>query len=547
MLKKQEILIPIALFGLAFLCYASIIPTYFLSDDFAFIGKIIRQGMFYTWGESSGGFLRPGTLLSYVADYWIWGLNPAGYHLTNILFHGLAAYAVFHICRHFLRKAQSSGPVLFSFLAACLFIALPCHSESVSWISGRTDVIAVALGLAATGCFLAVLEKRSLPHAILAVVLLVSALLTKESVIVLPLLWCAVFVHDWWSAKKAPPVQAGLLVMLSCLVLAGYFLLRKAVLGQFIGGYGTVHHLAIIQMRSVVNLLRYVFRTFMPALPLRFDILNDPHVLLAVVLAAGVLAAVLVFLWRRELHWPLVVLLVLCYLGSLVPVITFRVQICDTQAERFLYLPSAFACILAAYVAAAGIRSPRAWAAALSCFIAVEAVALNQVNKRWITASHLTRQIAAEVAQADPARTVVLNVPDNFRGAYVFRNGLSDAATVFTANQAHVPYRVICGHNLNSVAETVEACSDGASITLSLPPGISFEEVHDVGLDVRATSNSLVVSEGLMTGAGTLSFLSFKTANSVPMFRKLGWNRQADTGRQDPEGSPHVPSLSAAK
>lgn len=137
---KRETLIPFALVGFAIVCYARIIPTYFLSDDFALIGRVVREGMFTMWGTSHGGFLRPGTILSYAIDHRLYGLNPSGYHLTNILFHGMSAYALFLVSRHYFRRARSAKPQLASGLTACLFIAWPCHSESVSWISGRTDV-----------------------------------------------------------------------------------------------------------------------------------------------------------------------------------------------------------------------------------------------------------------------------------------------------------------------------------------------------------------------------------------------------------------------
>jgi len=525
----REFLISLGLLGFAFLCYASVLPTYFVSDDFWFIGRVARQGMFYSWCESTGGFLRPGTVLAYVTDYRVWGLNPIGYHLTNILFHGLAAYAVFLVTRHLCRTLQSPDPVRVPLLAACLFIALPCHSESVTWIAGRTDVMAVALGLGATACFLHSLNARAPFLAGLALVLFAAALLTKECVIVLPAVWCALFVHEWWAKKQRPSGYSVTLVGSSLLLLAGYFILRKELLGQFLGGYGTDKHLSIMHLSSLENIGRYVLRTFLPALPLR---LYGAPVMAAAGFAAGVLVTALVLRWRQVLsaRWALVALLGFCYLVSLIPVLTMHVGLFDTGGERFLYLPSAFACVLVARLIADETRWVSVRIIVLVGLIIAQAAALQWVNKRWITASQLCRQIAAEVARTDPATTVVLNVPDNYRGAYVFRNGLPEAATLFAGKPTNSPCRVVCVHDLNSMDESIEAGFKGSNLVLSLPDGLWLRDIFKTGFDVKNKGNSLSISGQLEAGTQVESLLSFTAGSRKPMLRAIRW--EWESGRR---------------
>jgi protein O-mannosyl-transferase len=195
MLKILNLVVLITLLGFAILCYSTTIPTYFLSDDFWVIGRVARHGMFSTWGVFPI-ILRPGTVFSFLVDHYFWGFNPIGYHLTNILFHGLSSFAVFLIARHVFIIARLKEVTIASFMASFLFLTLPSHSESVSWISGRCDVIAIALGLTALVLFLQLSQKRSILISAISIVLFIAALLTKESVIPLPFIWCSFFIYD---------------------------------------------------------------------------------------------------------------------------------------------------------------------------------------------------------------------------------------------------------------------------------------------------------------------------------------------------------------
>ena len=107
--------------------------------------------------EPTYGYYRPVTTLSYVLDYWIWGLQPFGYHLTNVLLHASCSVWVGLIL---MRLEFDSGPAI---LAALLFAVHPIHTESVAWISGRTDLLAFFFCSFATLTHLATSRLRKTP------------------------------------------------------------------------------------------------------------------------------------------------------------------------------------------------------------------------------------------------------------------------------------------------------------------------------------------------------------------------------------------------
>src|SRR5215469_6173528 len=81
-------------------------------------------------------------------DYLIWGMQPTGYHLTNILFHSANAVILYFVAVALYQIAQAKRGALsdlrlaFSGVAAeLLFSVHPLRTESVAWVTERRDVV----------------------------------------------------------------------------------------------------------------------------------------------------------------------------------------------------------------------------------------------------------------------------------------------------------------------------------------------------------------------------------------------------------------------
>lgn len=122
----------------------------------------------------------PLTMLSYVADYALWGLDPLGYHLTSLVLHVISGVLVFLVMR------RIAGENALALITAALFVVAPTAVESVAWISERKNVLCMAFWLAGYLFYLRSRSMRESPGAYwLAVMMNVLACMSKAQGITL--------------------------------------------------------------------------------------------------------------------------------------------------------------------------------------------------------------------------------------------------------------------------------------------------------------------------------------------------------------------------
>ncbi len=150
-------------------------------------------------GASPVRYYRPLAVLSLWLDRQAWGANPLGFHLTNVLLNALVL-ALLGLVAAASLKLQSSSPdpgtrnpepqtaLLPVLLGVMLFGLHPAHVESVAFISGRTDLLAAAFALVALLFLLRYRAGGRWPWLAGSTAAYLLALLSKESVLLLPLL-----------------------------------------------------------------------------------------------------------------------------------------------------------------------------------------------------------------------------------------------------------------------------------------------------------------------------------------------------------------------
>ncbi|GFO53605.1 hypothetical protein GMSM_06120 [Geomonas sp. Red276] len=89
----------------------------------------------------------PLTWLSLALDHAVWGLNPFGYHLTNVLFHAANSALAALLALRLVQAARVRGegeelsPLTVGVVAGAWFAVAPLHVESVAWVTERKDVL----------------------------------------------------------------------------------------------------------------------------------------------------------------------------------------------------------------------------------------------------------------------------------------------------------------------------------------------------------------------------------------------------------------------
>jgi tetratricopeptide (TPR) repeat protein len=111
-----------------------------------------------------GGLWQPLTLLSLAVDYALWGLEPWGFHLTNVALHAAAGVLFYLVCLRLFKLARpdlgSRHACAAAALGALFFVVHPMRVESVAWAVERKDVLSGSLALAALLCRLRAAEAR---------------------------------------------------------------------------------------------------------------------------------------------------------------------------------------------------------------------------------------------------------------------------------------------------------------------------------------------------------------------------------------------------
>lgn len=375
---------------------------------------------------------RPLTNASYALDAALGGVEPRGFHRTNLLLHLLVVLLVFALA---LERRLSAGG---SALAAALVAAHPLFLEGPAYVSARADLLAaigVLVGLLAFRRWAACGKRRFLALALGA---WIAGSLAKEIAALLPLLW---LLEDLWVQRSeglrarlrsfhAP--LAGLLVLGGLARVWIYF-------GQERGAnLGDPALSVLTQVGATWRYLRLLVfpegQTILHIYP-QATSWGDPGLWVRV-LAVGVLAA---GAWRLRKRAPSLAWGIAAYLLLLAP--TTLIPLDEKLAERRAYLPLALLLVGAVPLAWRRARAsvdPRALAAGACLLLALLAAATHLRYGIWCDARALWQESVERAPEADPeqeawTRSPLNATPFNNAGAYAYQAGdLGEAERLFS-------------------------------------------------------------------------------------------------------------------
>lgn len=316
------------------------------------------------------GHYQPLSWVTLGLDYLIWGMNPFGYHLTNLLLHVANAVAFYFLARRLLtlglpvtapRRDQAIR--IAAAAAALLFAIHPLRAESVAWVTERRDVLSGLLLLCtllfylrAAGAADAASRLRGLGLALLCYVL---SLLSKAAGITLPAVLLVLDVYPlrrlgpgrWFSLEARRVWGEKLLFAAAALPFAVLALLAQ----QHAGALRPLaeHGIPARAAQAFFGIAFYLWKTVVPRrlsplyeLPPNFDPRDWPFLLSGLV----VIALSVAFILLRN-RWPAGLAAWACYIAVLSPVLGIAQSGVQIAADRYTYL----SCLPWAILAGAGV------------------------------------------------------------------------------------------------------------------------------------------------------------------------------------------------
>jgi tetratricopeptide (TPR) repeat protein len=302
---------------------------------------LTRAGAAWAFQTSDASNWHPLTWLSHMADVQFYGMNPAGHHLTSVLFHAANAALLFIILN------AMTGAFWRSAIVAALFALHPLRVESVAWISERKDVLSTFFWLLAVWGYFKFCVSHWKAWYVAALVLFACGLMSKPMVVTLPFI---LLLLDFWPLKRrlqwwlvAEKIPFFVLAIISSVVT--FIAQRRGGAVSSLSGFPLSARIA----NAVVSYVRYLAKMFWPV---RFSVLY-PHPghwpLWQIIGATLLLALITAFvIWRRR-EEPYLVVGWLWFVGMLIPAIGVVQVGIQSMADRYSYLPTVGILIMAVW------------------------------------------------------------------------------------------------------------------------------------------------------------------------------------------------------
>lgn len=329
-----QFLIPVA----SLLVYFNTLQNGFVYDDYDYIVKsefiISWKNLLFFLSPKDWKLLshvdlnRPLMTVSLMFDYSLWGLNPLGYHLTNIILHTVNVFLFYNL----IFAVKKGGGNAVALCSSLIFALHPINTEAVNAISYREDLLVTTFFLLSF-VFGIKCNTNGLKNCIPSLIFFFLALLSKEMAVTLPII---IFLyHTIYKHQRNKILYLGYAVLVLLYFIFVFILHQKSGIYEQVLKEG-------ISFQNKLGQQAYIFLSYLQLLFLPIS-LNadyvialksrlDSVIILFVLITTGSL--IVAYLRNRFLTffaaWFFITLLPV---SNILPLTT-------PMAERYLYLPS---------------------------------------------------------------------------------------------------------------------------------------------------------------------------------------------------------------
>jgi protein O-mannosyl-transferase len=198
---KQALGLSLALLAATLALYFPVIHHPFTNiDDQGYIYQNLHVQDGLSWPTIKWALLtfddnnwHPITWFSHALDCQMFGINPAGHHMMNALWHSIDAVGLFWVL------LLATGYLGRSFMVAALFAVHPINVESVAWMAERKTLVSTFFFLLALGAYRWYARQPGFVRYTVVALLFVLGLMAKPQIITLP---CVLLLWDYWPLQR---------------------------------------------------------------------------------------------------------------------------------------------------------------------------------------------------------------------------------------------------------------------------------------------------------------------------------------------------------
>jgi tetratricopeptide (TPR) repeat protein len=412
-------------------------------------------------------YWQPVTVLSRLLDVELFGMDPRGHHLVNVLLQALNAALLFLVLESMTRPASDSMGAGASYWRSAFVAAFwtfhPLRVESVAWITERKDMLAGLFWMSTLAAYVGYVRRPGLSRLVVVALSFMLGLMSKPFLVTLPFVlllldfWPLQRIGPWNRWRGAPRLVAEKVPLFALTAAAVVIGIRAQARADFLTTLAS-EPLSARVAGATVDYVRYLLKLLWPY-PMALPQPDSPAWPARIVVASGVLlAAVTAFVFAQARRRPYLPVGWLWFLGVLVPVIGLVQPGRIPLTDRYTYLPhiglaimlgwgipealpatlrgarrlGPVAAIVLAAAMTASIVQARHWRDSVTLFEHAIAVTKDNYSAHYNLGSVLAAQgrTAESIAHLDRAKAIRPGPVENDLGTMLAAQGRLDEALV---------------------------------------------------------------------------------------------------------------------
>jgi len=484
--RMKLILLFIAYWCIAFAFYFKTAGAGFVTDEIGWLQNYEAtgwKGVFNAFNDRSLHFFY------HTVGFSLWKLfrfNGFAWMTVFISLHAAIAILSFRIFERIFSNLEIASATFIAFMGSLLFAVSPYQTEPLVWYACIHYLVASFLLLLAFNIVLKYLQQPNSQLITGFYVCFFISLFTLEISFTFPIILLLLFLFA--PSKVLYGRERGRLIKIfiapSAALLAFYFLLSSVLRGSAVGHYGAAEHLNFNIPLLMGNLGKYISKLFFLSQFIAYEIREKAYIIYEkekfgwCLFASLSVIGSLYLMFHKKLKPALqgMVLSFLFFVIALLPILNLYFSfIVNVEGDRFTYFASIFAYQFAALTCVVLFRKLGWILLAVFLFYNIKFLSFN--IESWGNSKVVQQSLITSFKWYDAEKIYLLNIPDNFRGTYMFRSFSPDnsfAETLAIRGNEDIEGKVseILEYNMFSISDSVivERISDNElKVTLSNP------------------------------------------------------------------------------